>query len=114
MFLVVTISFVIFSAGNMSELCIDVGSLFFIGEVAHKEIVGMQCTYYLRSYGGILLIAIIGATNVPKMCYEAFCKKIGHPCVVTVLEALFVVVMLFLSTAYLIDGSFNPFLYFRF
>jgi len=33
---------------------------------------------------------------------------------VAVLEALFVVAMLFLSTAYLIDGSFNPFLYFRF
>ena len=38
MVLVVTISFVIFSAGNMSELCTDVGSLFFIGDVSHKEI----------------------------------------------------------------------------
>jgi len=114
MFLVVTISFVIFSAGNMSELCTDVGSLFFIGEVAHKEIVGMQCTYYLRSYGGILLLAIIGATHVPQMCYQTLRNKIGNTYVVAVLEALFVVAMLFLSTAYLIDGSFNPFLYFRF
>lgn len=114
MFLVVTISFVIFSAGNMSELCTDVGSLFFIGEVAHKMIVGTECAYYLRSYGGILLLAIIGATHVPKMCYETLRNKIGNTYVVAILEALFVVAMLFLSTAYLIDGSFNPFLYFRF
>ena len=114
MFFVVMVSFVIFNASNMNELCTDVGSLFFIGDVAHKEIVGTECYYYLRSYGSILLIAIIGATHVPKMCYETLRKKIGNTYVGAVVEALTMIAILLLSTAYLIDGSFNPFLYFRF
>ena len=32
----------------------------------------------------------------------------------TVLEPVSLLLLLLLSTAYLVDGSFNPFLYFRF
>lgn len=114
MFFVVTVSFVIFSATDISELLMDVGNLFFLGDVASKEFVGAECFYYLRSYASILLIAILGATHLPKVWYQKLRKKIRNACVVAVIEALAVITMLFLSTAYLIDGSFNPFLYFRF
>lgn len=114
MFFVVTVSFVIFGATDMNELLVDVKNLFFLGTVAKQEFVGAECFYYLRSYGSILLIGILGATYLPKVWYQKLRKKIRNACVVAVIEALAVITMLFLSTAYLIDGSFNPFLYFRF
>ncbi len=114
MFFVITISFVIFSASDMNTLFTDVGSLFFIGDVAGKELVGIECYYYLRSYGGLLFVAILGATHFPRLCYQTLCKKVGSPWGVAAVEALAMIAILLLSTAYLIDGSFNPFLYFRF
>jgi len=66
--------------------------------------------YYLKSYAVILVIAAVGATPVIKRIAE----KIEQTPAITVLEPLLVIGLLVLSTAYLVDGSFNPFLYFRF
>ena len=79
-----------------------------------SQVIGAEFLYYLKSYGWILLIAIIGATDLPKKIYGK-CRKISVPdrCLVIV-EPLVLVVLLLLCTAYLVDGSFNPFLYFRF
>lgn len=114
MFLVVTVSFVIFGANNMSELFADIENLFFLGDVSRMEIVGTECLYYLRSYGGILLIAILGATNLPKGGYLKLQDTTSFSKLLVVVEPLVILAVLLLSTAYLIDGSFNPFLYFRF
>ncbi len=114
MFFVVTVSFVIFSATNMRELMIDVGNLFFLGDVASKELVGAEGLYYLRSYGSLLAIAILGATHLPKLWYQKLRGRMGHAYAWAMIEAVAVITVLLLSTAYLIDGSFNPFLYFRF
>jgi len=66
--------------------------------------------YYLRSYGILLLAGAIGSTPLPKLAAQRLCRtKAG-----VVLEPLFVALMLVLVTACLVDGSFNPFLYFRF
>lgn len=114
MFLVVTVSFVIFGANNMSELFADIENLFFLGDVSRMEIVGTECLYYLRSYGGILLIAILGATNLPKGGYLRIRETTLLSKLLVVVEPLAILAVLLLTTAYLIDGSFNPFLYFRF
>ena len=66
--------------------------------------------YYLKSYAVILAMGIIGATPV----IANLGRKIEGTAAVTVLEPLMVAGLLLLSTAYLVDGSFNPFLYFRF
>ena len=66
--------------------------------------------YYLRSYGILLVFAVIGATHWPKRLAE----KLNGTKASVVLQPAFVVVMLLLVTACLVDGSFNPFLYFRF
>lgn len=114
MFLVVTISFVIFDATDMRQLILTVGNLFFLGDVSRMELVGTECLYYLRSYGSILLVAIIGATDLPKKCYLRIRGQAGIAGVLVILEPIAILGMLLLSTAYLVDGSFNPFLYFRF
>ena len=66
--------------------------------------------YYLKSYAVILAVAAIGSTPV----IGKLGRKIEGTKAVTLLEPILVAGLLLLSTAYLVDGSFNPFLYFRF
>ena len=62
----------------------------------------------MQNYGFLIIIAIIFATPLPKMIGAKF-EKIAIALEIPVLLILFI-----LCTAYLADGSFNPFLYFRF
>jgi alginate O-acetyltransferase complex protein AlgI len=62
----------------------------------------------------LLLCAAVGATPLPKKIWERVAKSRVGGCVSLVAEPLFVLLMLLIGTAYLVDGSFNPFLYFRF
>lgn len=59
----------------------------------------------------LLLIAIIGSTNYPKKLWEKYRKQFKS---LWIIENIYIVVVLLLSTAYLVDQSYNPFLYFRF
>ena len=65
--------------------------------------------YYLRNYLPILIIAIIAATplaaNIWKKLPER-ARQIAFP--------VLMLAGLVLTTAYLVDGTYNPFLYFRF
>jgi len=65
--------------------------------------------YYLREYAVLFVIAIIGSTNV----YKRIIIK-NDSRAVMILESLFVMVLVVLSMGYLVDQSFNPFIYFRF
>lgn len=107
----ITISFVIFNVNTLGEIGEYLKNMFFLGG---SEIVNTEYVYYLRSYGVLLLIAIIGATSLPKKLYKLCRKfKVTSLCLVVV-EPIVLVALLLICTAYLIDGSFNPFLYFRF
>ncbi|MFY9567881.1 MAG: hypothetical protein WAP56_01800, partial [Acetivibrionales bacterium] len=66
------------------------------------------------SYSVILLVAAVGATPLPRMAVDRLkgLKKINR--LANILEPAVQVSLLLLVTAYLVDGSFNPFLYFRF
>ena len=62
----------------------------------------------------VFLIGIVGATPLPKRIVEQLGSTRAGAMVVDVLEPLVLVSVLAVSTGYLVDGSFNPFLYFRF
>ena len=107
----VAISFVLFNAANMSEAFVYIGGMFGIGT---ESFVNAEWFYYIRSYGFILLLGIIGATPLPKLIVSRIeAGKFGQKCL-AVLEPVVLVGMMLVMTAYLVDGSFNPFLYFRF
>ena len=57
----------------------------------------------------LLVFSAFGSTPLPAKLADRFCKKDG-----TILEPLFLGAVLFLSIAYLVDATYNPFLYFRF
>lgn len=109
--LTVIISFVIFNAADMQSILTDLGGMFGAG---HLAFVSSQWLYYLRSYAVVLIIAIIGATPLPKLAMGKIEQhKIGQH-ILTVAKPIVLVALLIIMTAYLVDGSFNPFLYFRF
>ena len=70
--------------------------------------------YYLWSYTGVFLIAAVGATPLPVKILRQLKESRTGSIIVSVLEPLVLLALLAAVTAYLVDGSFNPFLYFRF
>ena len=109
--LLVTISFMIFSGNNATEAISRVGGLFGAGGI---PFLSFEWAYQLKNYGLILLVAIIGATPCPKnaVLYLKGKKSLGG--LIDILEIPVLLAILFAVTAFLADGSFNPFLYFRF
>ena len=105
------ISFIIFDAVNLGAAVQHIGAMF--GFAGVPVITGIT-SYYLRSYAIVFLLAIIGATPVPKIFVEKLMEHKAGKAVVRAVEPVVMAVLLLVVTAYLVDGSFNPFLYFRF
>ncbi len=108
---VVGISFVIFNATDMKEAFSYIGGMFGAGNV---PFVSTEFFYYLKSFAVTLVVGIIGATPVVKKCVENVFENNKISKIIWILEPIGLVVLLAVMTAYLVDGSFNPFLYFRF
>ena len=81
---------------------------------ANVPLVTEQTIYYLKSYLIVFAIGIIGATPLPSMLVKKLSDKENWHKVINLAEVVVLPVLLIVSTAYLVDGSFNPFLYFRF
>ena len=109
--LAVLISFVIFNASDMSGAFSDIGGMFGFAKV---PLVTVETMYYLRSYAVILILALIGSTPFIKNTVVKLASKPGFGKCLVVAEPLILLVLMLIMTAYLVDGSFNPFLYFRF
>lgn len=109
--LFVMLGFVLFDSANVTDALASFKALFGFGGIPAADTASL---YYLKSNIVLLVVAVIGATPLPKLLYEKIgLRKYGGKilAVVTPLAALGSVA---LCTAYLIDGSFNPFVYFRF
>lgn len=104
--LLVIFSFVIFNQESGTILN-EFGHLFGFGRIAFTS---PETIYYLRSYGVLLLISVIAATPILTNQMKQFQNKKW----MTVVEPIYYVILLLVCTAFLIDASFNPFLYFRF
>ena len=107
---VVLIGFVIFNASGVSGAAEDLRGMFTNAYPLSTDIT----LYYLRSYAVLLIAGIIGATPALKtICNRIKENNIGNK-ILTAAEPVFVAAVLIIVTAYLIDGTYNPFLYFRF
>lgn len=106
----ILLGFVLFNASSLNQAVCDIAGLFSFGKL---PLISAECLYYLKSYGIIILLGIIFATPLPALLYKKLSNCKAAPALM-VLEPLVLVVLLILGTAFLVDGSFNPFLYFRF
>ena len=109
--LMVTLGFVLFNAESLPQAMGDIAGMFGLAGV---PLVTKETLYYLSSYGLLFVAGFIGATpmirdTAKKLSENPKCSKI-----VAVLEPVFLLALLLVCTAYLVDGSFSPFLYFRF
>lgn len=109
--LMVLISFVIFNATDMGEGFEYIKGMLGLGGV---PVISGEFTYCLKNYGMVLVLAIIGATPIVKRLSVRLCETKIISGILTVVEPVLIVVALTAVTAFLVDGSFNPFLYFRF
>ncbi len=106
----VLVGFVIFNGSGVEGGLFDLKGMF----TPSYPICTDMTLYYLKSYAILFIFGIIGATPAVKIAAEKLsATKVGRK-IVTVSEPVFVAAVLIAVTAYLIDGSYNPFLYFRF
>ena len=104
-------SFVIFYVENLPAMWTHIKGMFGALSIPASN---FETFYYLRSYAPLLIIACIGSTPLLKNLVYKLRDKVNTGKLVSVLEPVFYVVLMIVTTGYLVDSSFNPFLYFRF
>ena len=102
--LIVMLSFVLFNAADLAQAVQDMAGLF-----GGLPLTTAESLYYLRSYAVVFALSIVGATPLPKRIAARIPEK-----ALAIVEPVVLIALLLTCTAYLVDGSFNPFLYFRF
>ena len=107
----VVISFIIFNAVDMSAAMTTIGHLFGAGGI---PLATPEALYYLRSYAVIFVLAIIGSTPAVKLAARKAADSTKWGRLVNLAEPVVLAVLIIVIAGYLVDGSFNPFLYFRF
>ena len=100
--LIVNISFVIFNHSNLLDI-----KNFIVGLFNFKYLVDKETLFYLKNYVVFFAVCIVGITPLCKNIYSRLKNK-------DLLNIVLVVLLLIVSTAYIIDATFMPFLYFRF
>ena len=107
--LAVVFSFVLFDASSLRGAWDSILGMLGLGGLPP---VSQEAVYLLRSNAVLLLLGAVGATELPKRLALRLENK--APALMAVVEPLALVLLLLACTAYLVDGSYNPFLYFRF
>ena len=105
--LATVLGFVLFHSATASDALAEIGRMFGLGGL---PAVNATALYYLRSYAVLFVLCALGSTPWP----ARWARKLQVRGIGTVLQPLAVGACLVLVTACLVDGSFNPFLYFRF
>ncbi len=95
------VTFVIFGSADGGTISGDLSGFF---GLANLPFVSGETLYYVKSFAPVIIFAAIGATPLPKKIFSRY----------SALEPIFIAAVIILSTACLVNGSFNPFLYFRF
>ena len=107
----VMISFIIFNANSIGEAWNNIIGLF---GANGESLINASTVYYLKSYLVVLVIAIIGSTPLLKNIIEKLKTKTNANKIINLSEPIAMASILIIVTAYLVDNSYNPFLYFRF
>lgn len=106
----VMISFVIFQGDNLSNDFNIIKGLFGLNG---ESFINNVTLYYLKGYVLFIVLGVIGATNYVKNLVIKISNGKGKK-IINILEPIYLLILLIIVTMYLIDSSYNPFLYFRF
>lgn len=100
------VSWTIFAIEDISHLAGYLGVMFGFGS---PSFMNDSAGYYLSSFLPMLLIAAFSATPAAAIIYKKLPRRAAQ-----IIGGIGLVIGLLLCTAYLVDGTYNPFLYFRF
>ena len=103
----VVLSFVLFNAEDFTQLGADFAGLFGLAGIPFA---GKETLYRLLSFAPLFLVGFLGCGP----WVRDLCRKLETKKAAPWLEAAMMALLLIVCTAYLVDGSFSPFLYFRF
>ncbi|MBP0979890.1 MAG: MBOAT family protein [Oscillospiraceae bacterium] len=98
---IILISWALFAVDDINKLKIFIFNLFNFN-------FKLDWVYYLKNYFIILILSIILSTP---LIFNFYNKKIKSN---IFLDTIVLIILLILSVAYLVDATYNPFLYFRF
>ena len=108
--IIIVISFLIFNSNNISEIFNSLKNMFGFNNISF---INQETIYYFKSYFILLLISIISSTPLLKKIILKI-SNTKFKILIDILELVASICLLILGAAFLIDESFNPFLYFRF
>lgn len=109
-FILILFSFVIFETESISDIILFFKGLFDL----EGPFTSIETNFYLKNYFVILLIAFIGMGPWLKKLYTKINSTTTGQKILNILEPISLIVLLFVITGFIIDDSYNPFLYFRF
>ncbi len=104
--LVAISGWVIFQQTDVSQIMVFFRAMYGFGTAGF--ITGADL-YYLSGFAGLLIVGIFACLPVGKSLYSRLPEKIRAAA-----TPVLILCVLVLSTAYLVDSTYNPFLYFRF
>lgn len=107
---IVMISFIIFNSESISDIITNITGLFNY----NLPFINSDTLYYLNSYIIIIISGIIASTPLFRNIIVKFKNNYKFNNFINLVEPIFNIVLLIVVTCYLIDNSYNPFLYFRF
>ena len=108
---IVIISFVLFNAVDLQQAFSDISHLFGFGGI---PLISAEAVYYLKSYFVTFILATVACTPLLKQAYAYLSQLPKSEALMNLVEPFLLVGLMLVISAYLVDGSFNPFIYFRF
>ena len=111
----VVISFVIFRLESMAEIGKFLSGMFGLYLAEPIESTGISIgMYQVRNYMVILVAAVFLALRIPRMIWEKIKVNPWCECIVAMVTPVWYLLLVLVVTAFLIQSSVHPFLYFRF
>ncbi|MGE4354083.1 MAG: MBOAT family protein [Oscillospiraceae bacterium] len=104
--LIVAVGWVIFQLDTLDKCGIYISSMFGLGKAGLSA---PRDFYYLGTYAVTFIIAMLSATPLGARLFHKLPDKIQ-----SIAAPVLIVAVFLLSTAYIVDGTYNPFLYFKF
>jgi alginate O-acetyltransferase complex protein AlgI len=105
------IGFTIFNANGIIGIAEYLSSMFGLNGIAFYN---EESVYYLSSYALPLILGAVLSTPILKKIYSYISVNEAGAAVIEIIKPICYISILLICTASLIDGSFNPFIYFRF
>ena len=99
--ILVIIGFVFFYAEDLPRAFATIKGMFGLNNI---PLINTEVIFYIKNYLLILIISLAVSFNIFKLIKGRFPK----------ISFIYYLLLIILSTSYIVDSSFNPFLYFRF